>query len=409
MNVGFVSTRLAGTDGVSLETAKVAEVLRRQGHEIFYCAGELDGSVPGHLVPEIHFTDPVAVALGERAFGGRGEDDALLAAIGERAQALKEPLQQFLTTFDINYLIVENALAIPMQLPLGQALAELLEGSGLPALAHNHDFYWERERFTPNRLGTFLDRIFPPALPNLRQATINSLAQAALAQRRGLESVVLPNVFDFASPPPGIDAYNRDFREAIGLDETDWLIVQPTRVVPRKEIELAIELVARLDDARAKLVLTHPAGDEGLAYLERLQGLAVAKGVDLRYVAEQVDDRRGRGREGEKVYSLWDAYPHADLVTYPSLVEGFGNALIETIYFRKPALVNRYPVYVADIAPLGFHFAEIEGAVSEEAVATIRGWLEEPARWQPLVEENYRLGQEHFSYERLAQLLKLPG
>ena len=68
MNIGFISTRLAGTDGVSLETAKLAAVLRRMGHDIFYCAGELDGDVPGLLAPELHFTDETAVALGKRAF-----------------------------------------------------------------------------------------------------------------------------------------------------------------------------------------------------------------------------------------------------------------------------------------------------------------------------------------------------
>ena len=56
-------------------------------------------------------------------------------------------------------------------------------------------------------------------------------------------------------------------------------------------------------------------------------------------------------RNGRKQYTLWDAYPHADLVTYPSLYEGFGNALLETIYFKRLAVVNRYPVYVADLAP----------------------------------------------------------
>ncbi len=43
VNIGFISTRLAGTDGVSLETAKMAAVLRKMGHQIFYCAGDLMG------------------------------------------------------------------------------------------------------------------------------------------------------------------------------------------------------------------------------------------------------------------------------------------------------------------------------------------------------------------------------
>lgn len=406
MNVGFVSTRLAGTDGVSLETAKLAAVLRRRGHHVFYCAGELGGDAPGVLAPELHFTDPVAASLGERAFGPAPAGPDLLEEVGRRAQELKQPLRRFLEAYAIDYLIVQNAFAIPMQLPLAQALAELLAETRLPALAHNHDFYWERERFTPNNVGDFLDTYFPPALPNLRHATINSLAQRALAERRGLESVVIPNVFDFAARPPGIDDYNGDFRRAIGLTEDDWLILQPTRVVPRKGIELAIDLVARLDDPRAKLVITHPAGDEGMAYLRRLQGLAAEKGVDLRYVAGVVDDERGTTGEGNKIYSLWDTYPHADLVTYPSLVEGFGNALLETVYFRRPALVNRYDVYVADIAPLGFRFAEIDGRVTAEAVATARRWLEHPAQAEPAVEHNFRLGAEHFSYETLDRLLQ---
>ena len=100
-------------------------------------------------------------------------------------------------------------------------------------------------------------------------------------------------------------------------------------------------------------------------------------------------------------------YPHADLVTYPSLVEGFGNALLETVYFRRPALVNQYAVYTADIAPLDFHFAAIDGEVSAKAVATARKWLEETLRWQKLVEEKYRLGQRHFSYHTLSRLLRI--
>jgi hypothetical protein len=42
MNVGFVSFRLAGTDGVSLETGKWAGIMHRLGHQIYYFAGELD-------------------------------------------------------------------------------------------------------------------------------------------------------------------------------------------------------------------------------------------------------------------------------------------------------------------------------------------------------------------------------
>lgn len=405
MNIGMVSTRLAGTDGVSLEATKMATALRRMGHQVFYCAGELDGDVPGTLAPELHFTDATAVALSQHAFSREGEDAALLADIATRAGELQQPLRQFIRDYRIDYIIAQNVFAIPMQLPLAQALADVLRDTNLPALAHNHDLYWERERFATNCVGTLLDTYFPPDLPRLRHATINSLAQKALRARRGIDSVLLPNVFDFETPPPAPDAYSADFRAALGLRPDDWLILQPTRVIPRKGIELAVELVARLDDPRAKLVITHHAGDEGLDYLHALQRLARERDVDLRYVADIVDDQRGRTGDGRKVYSLWDTYPHADFVTYPSFIEGFGNALIETVYFRLPALVNRYAVYAADIGPKGFKFVEIDGTLTATAVATVRRWLTSPTETRPIVAHNYQLGLRHYSYQTLSRLL----
>ena len=57
--VGFISTRLAGTDGVSLETAKWAKVLSNEGYECFFMAGELDTPPESsYLLEEAHFTHP---------------------------------------------------------------------------------------------------------------------------------------------------------------------------------------------------------------------------------------------------------------------------------------------------------------------------------------------------------------
>ncbi|MFZ1396239.1 MAG: glycosyltransferase family 4 protein [Candidatus Promineifilaceae bacterium] len=406
MNIGVISTRLAGTDGVSLESAKIVAIAEQFGHEIFYCAGELDPALKERGLEDrrLHFADDLAKDLHDRAFVQREAAATLLPDIHKRAAELKRPLHQFLTHNQIEYVIIQNAFAIPMQLPLAQALTELMAEHKLPGLAHNHDFYWERPRFLNSQIEPFLDQFFPPNLPGLAHATINSLAQTALQQRRGLDSLVIPNVFDFHTPPPGIDAFNADFRQAIGLQPDDWLILQPTRVIPRKGIELSIELLHQLNDPRAKLVITHKAGDEGLEYLHELQVLAQAKNVGFIYAGELVDDQR-REDGDQKIYSLWDAYPHADLVTYPSFIEGFGNALIETVYFKLPAVVNRYPVYAADIGPLGFQFAEIDWEIMPETVETVRGWLEWPETAVPATTHNYELGKKYFSHQTLANLL----
>ena len=89
----------------------------------------------------------------------------------------------------------------------------------------------------------------------------------------------------------------------------------------------------------------------------------------------------------------------ADFVTYPSRYEGFGNALLETVYFRLPLLVNRYNVFNTDIAPLGFKLVEIDGEICDETVEQVIESTIDPVIRRHMVEFNYQLALEHFSYE----------
>ena len=60
--------------------------------------------------------------------------------------------------------------------------------------------------------------------------------------------VVTSNVFDFENPPQTSDGYGDDFKEEFDIDQNDIMILQPTRVVPRKGIELSIELCSKIQD-----------------------------------------------------------------------------------------------------------------------------------------------------------------
>jgi glycosyltransferase involved in cell wall biosynthesis len=404
VNIGFVSGRLAGTDGVSLETHKWAQVVGGMGHQVFYCAGELEADgPPGLLVPEMYFHTAEADWIVDHAYGTTEAHPDLRPRIERLAAFLKGRLYDFISQFDIELLVPENALTIPIQISLCIALSELIEETGIPTIAHHHDFYWEREVYLTNCIQDILDRYFPPNLASIRHTVINSPAQQDLKARFGLEAAVIPNVFDFAVPAPGVDDYNADLRHAIGLDEDEVLILQPTRIIRRKGIELAVELVGRLGDPRYRLVLSH-ATDVDEVYLAELRDMADRLGVDLRVPLEHIDSVRTL-RDGRRIYSLWDVYPHANFMTYPSLYEGFGNALIEAIYFKLPALVNRYSVYAADIGPLGFDFVEIDGEVTDQAVEATRELLQDSERRQRMVETNYDLAAKYFSYQAVERQL----
>ena len=397
--IGFISTRFHGTDGVTLEARKWAQILGGMGHTCHWMAGLIDApAAVSHAAPLAFFGHPEVVAVQARLFGVTTRSREVTNRIQALKNQLKDELYRFIEKFQLEVLIPENVLAIPMHVPLGLAMTEVIAETGLPTIAHHHDFTWERERFVVSAVNDYLRSAFPGGLPGVEHVVINSMAQKELARRCSLSSVVIPNILDFATPPPGRDDYNGDFRAAIGLRDDDLLILQPTRIVPRKGIEHAIELVRRLRDPRAKLVLSHPAGDEGNTYMAMLHDRIADAGIEVRFIADRVGEFRGRNARGQKIYTLFDVYPHADLVTYPSHYEGFGNAFLEAIYFRKPVVVNSYAVYARDIDPLGFKTVKMAQLVSRETVEQVRAVLAAPALRADWADTNFALGLKYFSY-----------
>ncbi|HEX5218853.1 MAG TPA: glycosyltransferase family 4 protein [Verrucomicrobiae bacterium] len=397
--IGFISTRFAGTDGVTLEARKWAFILQSMGHECFWMAGLLD-SLPevSHSVPLAYFNHPRIATLQAKLFGVATRPRAVTDEIHTLKEQLKDEIYRFIDRFRVEVLIPQNILAIPMHIPLGLALTDVMAETGIPTIAHHHDFAWERERFIVSSVNDYLRAAFPGAMPSVEHVVINSMAQKELARRCSLSSSVIPNILDFETPPPAIDDYNADLRAEIGLREDDILILQPTRVVARKGIEHAIELTRRLNDPRAKLVISHPAGDEGSAYLQMLRDRIEDAKIDVRFISDRVGETRGVLPDGRKIYTLFDIYPHADLVTYPSYYEGFGNAFLEAIYFGKPVVVNTYAVYARDIDPLGFKCIEMSQVVTRELVAQTREILSNRALREDWAKTNFNLGLKYFSY-----------
>ena len=140
------------------------------------------------------------------------------------------------------------------------------------------------------------------------------------------------------------------------------------------------------------MVISHEAGDEGYEYLGMLEQLAKEENVDMRIVAYRVGEVRQRDSEGRKVYTLWDLYHHADFVTYPSIYEGFGNALLEAIYFRKPVLINRYSIFIRDIEPKGFRLLTMDGFVTPSLARRVKQVLEDQKLRQEIVGPQLRGG-----------------
>lgn len=403
--IGFISFRFAGTDGVSLETYKWAKVFERLGHQCYFMGGELDTPEDqSYFLDILHFQHPEIRSLYQRCFTEQHRPESLTRDIHEYREKIKFHIRKFISQYNLDMLIPQNAITIPLNIPLGLALTEICSETGIPVIAHHHDFFWERKRFLRNCVWDYINMSYPPHIPNIQHVVINSSGQNQLGLRTGISSTLVPNVMDFKTGPPPQDNYADDVREALGVEEDELLILQPTRVVQRKGIEHALELVARLN-LKARFVISHASGDEGYEYQERVIEYAEMLKVNAIFVDEIIRDKRGTTPEGKKIYTLEDIYPHADLVTYPSLIEGFGNALLETFMFRKPILLNNYSIYSTDIRPKGFKVIEMDNFISRSTIEETRHVLQNKEVVKEMTETNYRLGEKYYSFEVLEALL----
>ena len=415
MRIGVIIGRIGGVDGVALETEKWITVLERMGHEVAVLTGQRQGEVANtSVLPPLSFDHPACVRAQEFAFFRGGGDEAeMLASLEADSEQIAGDMLRWIDTEGIESLLVENASALPCHLQMGMAVRRVCEDSGLPTVTHDHDFAWERhERYvTPNEaVRRIVDACFPLIRPNVRHAVINSAARQTLRDRYATGSLVVPNVMDFGVPFAEHDEYNATLRRDLRLEPEDVLLFQITRIVRRKGIETAIQLVDRLADPRVKLVITGTSHDdtEG-SYEAELRALAAELAVrdQVLFAGDRFDNQRRETADGRKVYSLADGYANANACTYFSTYEGFGNAFVEAVVARRPIFVNRYePVYWPDIGSLGFDTVMIEGGqLSDRAVADIRAVLGDPERQAAMADTNYALGERHFSYDALEALL----
>ena len=190
------------------------------------------------------------------------------------------------------------------------------------------------------------------------------------------------------------------------MDPDEYFFLQPTRPLQRKGIEYAFELIRRLG-ANARLVISHAGGDEGNEYKEHIRMYAKLLDVHVNLVSDIVDTERGTIRDGRKIYTLGEVYPHADLVTIPSLLEGFGNAFLEAVYYRRPIFINNYTIYSIDIKPKGFQTVEFSGFITDKTIEHVQKILEDQKSVEDMTEHNYQLGKQFYSFTVLERQLQV--
>jgi glycosyltransferase involved in cell wall biosynthesis len=155
---------------------------------------------------------------------------------------------------------------------------------------------------------------------------------------------VVPNGIDAAGLLK-LEPLSLDLIRRLRLDRASPILLLPVRITPRKNIEMALQVLAELQQAfpDAALVVTGPPGPHNPAnarYFEKLRALRAGLGLEgaAHFLAEVHDDFLPDA-------VIADLYQIADLLFLPSREEGFGIPLLEAAF-------QRVPVFCADIPTL---------------------------------------------------------
>jgi len=437
-HLGIIHFRLGQRDGVSLEIDKRIKLLQKHPLKITLIGGNIHPHYPqeSHYFPWLDLDRPQT----QEIFHGflKGSFASTTEAQKRYYQLEQRYYRAWCHLFQerqFDFLLIHNLLSLPLILPATTALVRALDHYQIPSLALNHDFWFNRDYFqvSPYRFVRMILSQLPPKRSFIHHQVINSLDQKELLRRRAIRAERIGDYWDFDQPPLERDQFNQDFLAHFGLKENDFLILQATRIVPRKAIEnsilFAVELKRQLkkhlpwrlnqkrltSTSRVVLFCSNFPDLDYHWYQEKLEQLARAQGVTVIWAHDQIALHRSQHQK-QKIFSFWDPYLFADLVTYPSIKEGFGNQFLEAVFFKKPIVLFEYPVFRVDIKPEGYRYISL-GQRSyrrqgfnfvprkqiRKAAEKALHLLSQPQLCREWAEINFRLARRHHSFDRLSQ------
>jgi glycosyltransferase involved in cell wall biosynthesis len=353
--VGGVETLLRAHAGLLADAGHVVTVFAGRGRTF-------DRRVPVTVHPELDSKHPEVLAVGAELAAG---------AVTSRFHALQDRLlawwREALAPFDVA--IVHNAFTLHFNLPLTAALhaaATPMPGvAGLRLVAWCHDLAWTNPLYTPLLREAFPWTLLKTCHPAVRYVVVSRDRQIDLARLAGVpreQVAVIPGGVDLADWFRFTPATRRLLR-TLRLRPDETVLLLPARLTRRKNVELAVRVVAALRDlgARPRLLVTGPPGPHdprSLTYLAELQALCRALGVE-RQVAFLYRARLSGA-------AVADLYQVADVLFFPSRQEGFGLPLLEASLARLPVFCSALPPFQEVAGDAVTYFAPDD---SPEAIA----------------------------------------
>jgi glycosyltransferase involved in cell wall biosynthesis len=259
---------------------------------------------------------------------------------------LAEQLQGAVSGVDI--LIVHNICSLNKNLALTAALHQLHVSRKLPRLIlWHHDLAWTTPRYQSELHEGYPWDLLKTAWPDATQVTVSAMRQDELSNLMKIDKSqihVVSNGVDVGKFLK-LEDQTLGYVKKLDLLQASPLLLLPVRITPRKNIELALQILAVLRNElpSAQMVVTGPLGPHNpanLQYFEKLSVLREELGLkkSVHFLAELTSEFIP-----DEVIS--DFYKLSDALLFPSFEEGFGIPILEAGFAG-------IPVFCSDIPPL---------------------------------------------------------
>jgi glycosyltransferase involved in cell wall biosynthesis len=321
----------------------------------------------------VHYSAPpiiggVETVLGAHAqlFRSAGHDVTIIARRGapDRFLCAEEPLKELADALEgSDVAIVHNVLSMPFDMPLTRALWTLAEKRrhtrwiawvhDVAAANPDYDYPWHQAPW---------DLLTRPCPQFSYVAVSSQRARQLEAVSRATVQVIPNGVQPFEVL--GLSSAVADFAAQHRLLNRDIVLLHPTRLLRRKNVEIGLEVIAEL----------RRRGRDAVALITGAADPHNEKSAE--YAAALLERRAQLGLENSALFvgehfpvaplDLTGLYQLADALFFPSRQEGFGLPVLE-------AALHRLPVFCADIEPMSclldhsLHVFDPEGSPSEVA------------------------------------------
>jgi glycosyltransferase involved in cell wall biosynthesis len=364
--------------GVEHVIGEHARIMTEAGHHVRLIAGR--GATVGNGVAVSIL--PLADSRNEEILATQALLDAgkMPANFGALVKRIEGSLKELLAGADV--LIAHNVCSLNKNLALTAAVKRISEAGRPPRMIlWHHDLAWTTARYRSELHPGYPWDLLCTDWPEAIQVCVSEWRRDELAELLGIARTrirVIPNGLD-AARVLRMEQESQGVALRLHLMQARPLILLPVRITPRKNIEMAMQVLAALRSnlPEARMLVTGPLGAHSPAnvgYLERLIGLRLELGLEsaVHFLAE-LDPEPLSDR------AIADLYALADLLLLTSTEEGFGLPILE-------AGLSRIPIFCTDIAPLrelGGSEASyfLPGATPESAAAQITSSLESSSQY----------------------------